>query len=130
MAVSARAGKNGLVYVSGTEIEGANAWSIAIEHDTIEYGHFGNEWKRNFSGLKGWSGTIGALHDQAAKVLQEAATADTAVDVLLYPDRTDGATYYNGDAIFSFSSEAGMDGAVARSVDFTGDSAVSITGFA
>jgi hypothetical protein len=130
MAVAARSGINGLVYISNTEIEGANAWTISLETDNIEYSYFGGTWKRNFVGLKGWSGTIGANHDQAARVMQDAALASIVVDVLLYPDRTDNATFYNGDAIFSFSSEQGMDAAVARSVDFVGDNALSITGFA
>jgi hypothetical protein len=129
MAVTAKAGKNGLVYISATEIEGANAWSVSIEHDSIEYTHFGNTWKRNFSGLKGFSGSVGALHDHAADVLQDAAIADTTVALLIYPDRTDNTAYYSGSAVFSFSSEASMDGPVGRSVDFTGDNTLTVTGF-
>jgi len=129
MAFTPKAGKNGLIYVSGTEIPGANAWSIAIESAAIEYSKFGDTWKNNLVGLKGWSGSIGALHDQAAKVLQNAASAAVVVALLIYPDRTSGATYYSGNAIFSFSSEAGMDAAVGRTTDFTGDGALTITGF-
>lgn len=129
MAFTPKAGKNGLVYVSGTEITGANAWSISIEADAIEYSKFGDTWKSNFVGLKGWSGSIGALHDQAAKVLQNAAAATAVVALLIYPDRTSNATYYSGNAIFSFASEAGMDGPVGRTADFTGDGTLSATGF-
>ena len=129
MAFTAKSGKNGLIYVSGTEIPGANAWSIAIESDAIEYSKFGDTWKSNFVGLKGWSGSIGALHDQAAKVLQNAAAATIVVALLIYQDRTDGATYYSGNSIFSFSSEASMDAAVGQSADFTGDGALTMTGF-
>ena len=129
MAFTAQAGKNGLIYVSGTEIPGANAWSISIESDTIEYAKFGDTWKNNFAGLKGWSGSIGALHDQAAQVLQTAAAAVVVVALLIYPDRTDGSTYYSGNAIFSFSSDAGMDSPVGQSADFTGDGALTPTGF-
>ncbi len=37
-----RHGKNGLVYVSATEIEGANAWSIDITQDAVETPQFGD----------------------------------------------------------------------------------------
>ena len=129
MAFTPKAGKNGLIYVSGTEIVGANAWSISIESDAVEYSKFGDTWKGNFVGLKGWSGSIGALHDQSSKVLQNAAAATVVVALLIYPDRTSGSTFYSGNAIFSFSSEASMDAAVGRSVDFTGDGALTPTGF-
>jgi hypothetical protein len=129
MAFTPLAGKNGLIYVSGTELPGANAWSIAIESDAVEYSKFGDTWKSNFVGLKGWSGSIGALSDSAAKTLQDAATATIVVALLIYPDRTDGSTYYSGNAIFSFSSEASMDAAVGQSADFTGTGALTPTGW-
>ena len=130
MAFTVKAGKNGLIYVSGTEIPGANAWSISIESDSVEYNKFGDTWKGNLAGLKGWSGSIGALHDHAGKILQNAATATNVVALLIYPDRLTIATYYSGNAIFSFSSEAGMDAAVGQSADFTGDGTLTPTGFA
>ena len=129
MAFTVKAGKNGLIYVSGTEIPGANAWSISIESDAIEYSKFGDTWKGNLVGLKGWSGSIGALHDHAAKVLQDAAAAAVVVALLIYPDRTSGSTYYSGNAIFSFSSEASMDAAIGQTADFTGDGTLTPTGF-
>lgn len=129
MAFTAKNGKNGLIYVSGTELPGANAWSFNIESESIEYAKFGDTWKSLFSGLKGWGGSVGALHDQAAKILQDAAAYDGTVALLIYPDRTDGATYYGGNAVFSFSSEGGMDAAVGQSSDFTGTGTPSMTGF-
>ena len=129
MAFTPLAGKNGLIYVSGTELPGANAWSISIESDAVEYSKFGDTWKSNFVGLKGWSGSVGALHDNAGTILQNAAAATIVVALLIYPDRTDGTAYYSGNAIFSFSSEASMDGAIGQSADFTGTGTLSATGF-
>ena len=132
MAVSVKAGKNGLIYVSGTsnEIAGANAWSISIEHDAIPYSKMGDTWEGNLSGIKRWSGSIGALHDHDAKLLSNAAVADATVALLIYPDRTDGSTYYSGSAVFSFGNEADFGSAITQSADFTGDSTLAITGFA
>lgn len=128
-SITATNGKNGLIYVSGTEIFGANAWDISMPHDTIEYNVFNDFWKKNFSGLIGWAGTITALHDQATKVLFTAAAYDGTVALLIYPDSTDITTYYTGNAIFGFGSSADMSSAVGRTADFTGDGELAATGF-
>ena len=122
-------GKNGLIYVSDTEIFGANAWDITIAHDATEYAVFNDEWKSNFSGLKGWSGSITALHDQATKVLATAATYDGTCALVIYPDSTDQTTYYSGSAIFGFGSSGDMSSAVGQTADFTGTGALTPTGF-
>lgn len=129
MPVTAVSGKNGLIYVSATEIVGANSWSIAVEHESIQYAVFASEWQNTLSGIKSWSGNIGAVHDQAAKLLAAAAIADATVALLIYPDRSDLSTYYSGSAVFSYSSEASMDGVVGESADFTGHSTLTQTGF-
>lgn len=131
MAISVKAGKNGLIYVSGTsnEIEGANAWSLSIEHDAIAYSKFGDVWEGNLSGIKRWSGSIGALSDLGGKLLSNAAIADATVALLIYPDRTDITTYYSGSAVFSFGSEGDFGSAVGESADFTGDSTLAVCGF-
>jgi len=131
MAISVIAGKNGLIYISGTgnEIIGANAWSLKIEHDAIAYSKFGDEWEGNLSGIKRWSGSVSALHDQGAKLLSNAAVADGLVALLIYPDRTDITTYWDGDAIFSFSNDAEMGSAITQGVDFTGNGILAPCGF-
>ena len=121
MAITVRAGKNGLVYVSGTHSEGANAWSISIEHDAITYSKFGDTWENNLSGIHRWSGSLSTW--------QDAAAADAALGILIYPNRTDLTTYYDGSAVFSAGSEASMDSPVSVSADFTGDGELTMTGF-
>ena len=128
-SISATNGKNGLIYVSGTEIFGANAWDISISHDATEYNVFNDFWKNNFSGMAGWSGSITALADQATKVLLDAASFDGTVALLIYPDSTDITTYYTGNAIFGFGASADLTSAVGRTADFTGDGILTGTGF-
>jgi len=71
-----------------------------------------------------------ALHDQGAKLLSNAAVADGLVALLIYPDRTDITTYWDGDAIFSFSNDADFGSAITQSVDFTGNGILAPCGFA
>ena len=131
MAFTPLAGRNGLIYVSGTtnEITGANAWSISIEHDGIPYSKFGDTWEGTFSGIKRWSGSISALKDTAGKLLTNAAVADAVVALLIYPDNTDISTYFSGNAVFSFGAEAGMDSPITATADFQGDGTLAITGW-
>ena len=129
MAFTAKAGKNGLIYVSGTEIFGANAWSINVEHESIAYTKFGDEWQSVFSGIKSWAGSVSALHDQDSKVLETAAAYDGTCALLIYPDRLDQGTYYSGNAIFAFGSEAGMTAAVGQTASYTGSGTLTLTGF-
>jgi len=129
MAITVRAGKNGMIYVSGAVLEGANAWSVSIEHDAITYSKFGDTWENNLSGIHRWSGSMSAWHDEATKQLQTAAAADVAVACLIYPNRSDLTTFYNGSGIFSASSEASMDAPVSLSADITGDGTLALTGF-
>ena len=66
-------GKDSLIYVSGTEIFGANEWTLALDHSTITYSCFGDDYNGTFSGTYGWSGTLTAIHDNDAEVLHTAA---------------------------------------------------------
>ena len=44
MAIVAKHGKNGLIYVSGAGLEGANAWTYAIDTESAEYAKFGDDF--------------------------------------------------------------------------------------
>jgi len=123
-------GKNGLIYVSGTEIVGANAWSITFDVETADAPQFGDTWKKSVKGLRGWSGSVTAWDQYDDKVLQDSAVADASVALLIYPKRGTLTTYYSGNANFAFSSEGGTGGAVGNTADFTGDDTLTITGFA
>jgi hypothetical protein len=129
MAIVAKHGKNSLIYINGSEVIGANAWSLSVDHEAAEYAVFGDDWKSNLSGLLGWSGSVTAWSDHDAKILQTAAVYDGTLPLLVYDDRTDNTTYYSGNAIFGFSSDAGMAAVVGQSASFTGSGELSVTGF-
>jgi hypothetical protein len=121
---------NGLVYVSGSDLVGANAASISINTRTVEYITFGDTWVNNAAEISEWSGSLGAVHDQDAQLLQTQVTARTSVTLLIYPNRSDLTTYYNGSAIFTgFSHEAALGAAVMQTAEFIGTGTLTITGF-
>jgi len=123
-------GKNGLIYISGSEWADANAWSISIEQETAEYAVFGDTAYRTCIGLYRWSGSLSGYQDIDGKQLQDAATAGVSVALLIYPKRTDLTTYYDGSAIFNFDSAGEFGGAaVTANASFTGDGALTITGW-
>ena len=126
----AKHGINGAVYISGSGIEGANAWSISIETQSAEYLKFGDSWVNRLAGANSWGGTISAIHDQDAQKIQVVATAGEDVNLLIYPDSSASADYYSGRAIFSFGTEAGTDSAVTQSADFVATGSLTIGGFA
>jgi len=124
-------GKNGLIYISGTELSVANAWSIAINQPAGAYAIFGDKWMRQDVAINDWSGSVAGYHDQDSKQLQTAATAGVAVALLIYPKRTDLTTYYSGSAVFSFSSDGAVGaGPVTGGSNFVGDGELAMTGFA
>ena len=123
-------GINGLIYVSGTELVGGNSWSIQIDPDTVQTMAFGDTWKGTLKGAKSWAGTINAYDHNDSKLLVDAATAAGSVALLIYPKRTDTSDYYSGNAVFGASSDASTTSAVSKNGSFTGDSTLTITGFA
>jgi len=131
MAFTPRHGKNGLIYVSGTELPGANAWSVNIQSDKADIPIFGDTGARKLKGLHNDGGSITAWHDEAAQILQAAAQADDDVSFLIYPSRNSLTDYYSGNAFFNFSSEGSMDAGISQTADFEcGDgSGMSVTGF-
>lgn len=124
-----RHGKNGLIYISGTEIVGANGWSISIDTDLQETPQFGDGWKKHVAGLNSWNGSVTVWDHEDSSALQDAATAGISVALLIYPVRTELTDYYAGNAIFTFSSEGGTGGAVSNTSDFTGDDSLTVAGF-
>jgi hypothetical protein len=125
-----RHGFNGLIYVSGTEIAGANAWAVDIATDSVETPVFGDTWKKRVTGMNDWSGSLTVWDYADSRVLQDSATAQASVALLIYPTRADLADYYSGSAIFSFSSGGDTGSAVANTASFTGNDTLAITGFA
>jgi hypothetical protein len=130
MASSKSHGKNGLIYVGGVAVGYSNAWSINIATESAQAAAHGDTWQSSYIGLKSWSGSITAWNDMGAKVLQNAAIGAITYALLLYPNSAMAGTYYSGNAIFSFTSEASMTSVVSQTASFVGDGALAATGFA
>lgn len=123
-------GYNALVYIGATALTGGNAWSIAIDADSVETPQFGDTWKKGVLGMKGWSGSLTAWEQFDAKLLSTAAVAATVTALKIYPNRSDATNYYSGNAIFSFGSSGDTGSAVSNTASFTGDDTLTIAGFA
>lgn len=129
MAVTAVASINGMIYVSGAVLEGANAWSVDIDHRSAEYIKFGDLWVNNVHSINAFSATIGAVHDQDTKQLQTAATTAAAVACLIYPKRTDLTTFYNFSGLFSTGHSASVGNVVMQTANILGTGTLTLTGF-
>jgi hypothetical protein len=125
----ARSGHNGLIYVSGTELTAANAWSIDIEQANSPVPAFADDWTPKVVHQADWSGSITVWDLADSNTLQNAATAAASVALLIYPLRTDTSDYYSGNAIFGFSSSGDTGSAISNTASFVGDDTLTITGF-
>lgn len=123
-------GKDGLIYVSGAELVGANAWEINSTNEVSEAPEFQDTWKKHVTGLLTWSGTISAWDQADEQQLFAAATAGASVALLIYPAAGTLTSYYSGNALFAASSSGSTTSAVAKNGDFTGDGTLTIAGFA
>ena len=128
-AITAASGKNGVIYISGAELPGANSWSIDVSHDNIEYAVLNDTWVSQLNGLLHWSGSLGAVLDTGAKQILDAAVAAGVVALLIYPSLVT-TSYHSGNAIFSFGSSADMSSAVSETASFVGSGALTTVGFA
>ena len=123
-------GINGQVYVGGTELTGANAWSIDSTVDAAEAPEFGDTWKKHVAGLLTWSGSLSAWEQTDQQILFTAAIAGASVGLIIYPNRGDTSDSYTGNAIFAASSSGDSSSPVSKNATFTGDGALAINGFA
>ena len=122
-------GRNGLIYVSGTEIVYGNTWEAAVTQDSAESMVFGDSWMTRAVGGLSWNGSITALHDQDSAVLYNAATAGTTVAVLMYPSRSSLANYVSGNAIFTdFRNTGTVRDMVTKTVTLVGDGSLTKVG--
>lgn len=131
MAITKVSGINGLIYVSGHEIIGANAFEIAINKAAVEGAHFGQAWQDREAGIKDWSGSITAWFDQDSDYLYHAATSTETVPVVLYPKRSVLTDYWSGNAVFTgWRTSVDIGSLISHSVDFQGSGSPTATGFA
>ena len=122
-------GKNGLIYISGAELKGANAWTVDIATDSVETPIFGDTWKKRAAGLSGFSGTITVWQLNDSKQLASAAAAGATVALIIYPTRNDQEDHYSGDAIFGFGASGGIDSGIGETATFEGDDTLHVAGF-
>ena len=124
--ITATSGKDSLIYVSEAEVYGANAWTLALDHKTISYACFGDDYDGTFSGTYGWSGTLTTLHDDATEVLHTAAVYDGTCALIIYPSNAAGAVdHWTGNAVFSWGASGSMTEATGESMSFVGDGALA-----
>jgi len=127
---SAVHGINGLAYISGTEVFGAHAFSLAETTQSAEYIKFGDSFLSRAPGWSDWSGTLTVVHDQDAKLVQDCVNSRATQTVILYPKRSDLTTYYTGSAVFSeFGHTVDRDSIEGITVSFAGHSTLTPTGF-
>ena len=129
--MAARSGHNGLIYVSATEITGANAWSLDIEQGSSPVTAFADDWTPRVVHAADWSGSLTAWDENDVSTLFDAATAGVSVALIIYPaGQTDQGDVLSGNAIFGLSASGDVSSAVSLSVSFVGDEYLTDTGWA
>ncbi len=86
-------------------------------------------WKKRVTGYADWSGSLTVWDHDDNVVLQNAAKAGDSVALIIYPLRTDQTDFYEGNAIFGFSSGGDSGSAISNTASFVGDDTLTITGF-
>jgi len=121
-----KCGHNGLIYVSGTHIDGANSWNITVDTESVELRKFGDDWVARCATFNSASGSIEAIDN--VKDLMDAAKARASVSFLIYPDAGTTGEYWSGNAIFGAGGDGSVDGPAGASSSFVSDGEVSWTG--
>ena len=124
-------GRRGQLYVglasdtaSASPVTFLNRWSIEFTTDKTDVTAFGDTNKVYVSGLPDASGSFAGFYDTATVQLYTASQDGLARKFYLYPDTTD-SDYWFGTALFDFSAEGAVDGAVSISGNFSAASAVT-----
>lgn len=122
-------GKQGLIYLSGSEVEEATLVTINHVTDSEEGPVFGDTYPPRAVGLMHWSGSITTWAIATAKDLQAAAQAGFSVALLAYADRRDMTDYYSGSIILSFEHNIEVTALQGVTGPFDGDGNLVMTGF-
>ncbi len=126
-AITKVSGVNGLIYVSGNEIAGANAWELAIEHANVEGAQFGALWTERAGGMISWSGSVTTWHDSAQRYGYLAATADSTASIVIYPTGSTLTKYWSGSAVFSYRAGGDIGSYISETLDFQGATSLTNT---
>lgn len=72
---------------AGTTIANLGHWEIVINFDELDASVFGTVWKKNMTGMQGWSGTIEGFFDPATDAnLQIVGLLNPALDATKIQD--------------------------------------------
>ena len=118
-------GHNGYIYVDGNALQGANAWSVDVDTETVDLRKFGDDWVNRCVTFNSWSASIDAIDD--IKTLMDAATAGESKSLYIYPDRSTTGEYYSDNGIFSTGGSGDTGSAVGVSAGVEGDGELSWT---
>ncbi len=68
----------------GTTVSNLGHWEIAISFDELDASVFGTVWKKNMTGMQGWSGTVEGFFDTSTELnTQITGLLDKALDATL-----------------------------------------------
>jgi hypothetical protein len=104
-------------------------WQITFDTDDVDVTAFGDLNKVYVSGLPDVGGSFSGFYDDATVQTYTAATDGAARRFYLYPKAASTAgPYWFGTAVFDFTAEGDVAGAVAVSGNFKANSAVGKVG--
>jgi hypothetical protein len=103
-------------------------WTLDAATDKADVTAFGANNKSYVSGIPDAQGTFTGFYDTASAQLYTAATDGLARKMYLYPTNASEGTYWFGTALFDFSINTAVDGAVAISGSWAAATAVSKVG--
>ena len=128
------AGRNGRLYANLTSggtaepIQFLNNWSIAFATDPIEVTAFGDTGSTYVAGLPDASGDYAGFYDDGTAQFYTAAVDGVARKFYLYPSTSTNTQYWFGTAVFDFSVNAAVDGAVQVSGNWRASTAIAKVG--
>lgn len=105
-----------------------NRWAIDFSTDKVDVTAFGDTNKVSVAGLPNATGTYAGFYDDATAQLYTSSQDGLPRRFYLYPTNNTTTTYWYGTALFDFSAEGAVDGAVSISGSFEASSAVAKVG--
>lgn len=127
-------GRKGRLYVNITSggtaepIAFLRSWSLDFSSDRIDVTALGDDNKTYVSGLPDGQGQFSGWYDTNTAQLYTAAVDGVARKFYLYPSTDNAGQYWFGTALFDFSVQGAVDGAVEVSGSFAAASGWSKVG--
>jgi len=109
-------------------IANLKSWSLDFSTDKVDVTCFGDVNKTSVAGLPNATGSFDGFYHTASAQLYTASQDGVARKFYLYPTIATTTQYWWGTALFDFSLEGAVDGAVSVSGSFEAASAVPKVG--